>query len=266
MTEQSKSEKTEEISEQDARYTFFFEVPLYEVYKEVPNLSNILIGEVDGYNPIKKCETTFEIEEDKVTSYSGWDGFRKVSLTCKRYGDKIRFFILRGSDAIMKIGQYPSLADIQFEKLGKKYDRLLSEKDLKNFKKAIGLAAHGVGAGSLIYLRKIFEDLVNETFNNHVKELATTPADFKTKRMEDKVEIVKKHLPQQVLGMKPLYSILSSGIHYMEEEDCLSYFAPLKLSIELILDEKIETAKLNQRDEEVKKALQQISGQLKIKS
>lgn len=259
MTEQD----NEKLTTEEQRYQFFFETPLYEVFS-VDDPDQFLAGEVNGYNSIKKCETTFKINLTRVDQYS-WDPFRKIALTCKRYENSFKFFVIVAEDAVLKIGQYPSLADIQFEKLGKKYDKLLDEKDLKNFKKAIGLAAHGVGAGSIVYLRKIFEDLINETFNNHSKELGTTPSDFRVKRMEDKVETIKKYLPQQVIKMKPLYSILSSGVHQLEEEDCLLYFSPLKLSIELILDEKIEATVLNARNEEVEKNLQQIETQLKGK-
>ncbi|HOX41431.1 MAG TPA: hypothetical protein PK263_04505 [bacterium] len=248
-------------SVQEKRYNFYFDTPLYESYK-AESVDEVLKGDVDGYNPLKRCDTTYEIEEDSVEQYGGWDGYRKVSLTCKRYGNKLRFFILRGKSEIMKIGQIPSIADIQYEKIGRKYDKLLNEKDLHNFKKAIGLAAHGVGAGSLIYLRKIFEDLINETFIDHTDEISISPTDFKVKRMWEKVEIVKKYLPKQVLELNPLYSILSSGIHELAEEDCLLYFAPLKLSIQLILDEKIELSKAKAKDEEVKKTLQLISSQM----
>ena len=39
----------------------------------------------------------------------------------------------------------------------KQYDKELRKPDLKEFTRAIGLAANGVGIGSFVYLRRIFE-------------------------------------------------------------------------------------------------------------
>ena len=162
----------------------------------------------------------------------------------------------------MKIGQLPSLADLQFSEIGKKYDKVLPEEDLKNLKKAIGLVAHGAGAGSFVYLRRIFENLIFETYKDNTPALGITEADFKTQRMEDKVEVLKKFLPSQLVEMKSIYSILGKGVHELSEEECLRYFAPLKLSIELILDQKIENKEKLERDALVKKQLQDIHQQL----
>jgi len=50
--------------------------------------------------------------------------------------------LLVNETSVSKIGQYPSLADIQFTELGKKYNKVLPKEDLKNFKKAIGFHSH----------------------------------------------------------------------------------------------------------------------------
>lgn len=51
-------------------------------------------------------------------------------------------------------------------------------------------------------------------------------------------------------------------MHELTEEECLRYFAPIKLSIELILDQKIEEAKKSEKDAMVKKQLQQIQQEI----
>lgn len=78
----------------------------------------------------------------------------------------------------------------------------------------------------------------------------------------DKVETLKAFLPSQLVEMKGVYAILSKGVHELTEEECLRYFAPIKLSIELILDQKIEEAKKNEKDAMVKKQLQQIQQEI----
>ena len=41
---------------------------------------------------------------------------------------------------------------------------------MREFTKAIGLAANGVGIGSFVYLRRIFENLVFQAFDEAKKE------------------------------------------------------------------------------------------------
>jgi len=53
-----------------------------------------------------------------------------------------------------------------------------------------------------------------------------------------------------------LYSILSLGIHELEEDDCLSYFDTVRMGIEIILDELLEYLK---RKEKMKMAQQKIT-------
>ena len=113
-----------------------------------------------------------------------------------------------------------------------------------------------------MYLRRIFENLILETFKENRAAVGMKENDFKLQRMEDKVESLKGSLPSQLLEMKSIYGILSKGVHGLSEEECLRYFAPLKLSIELILDQKIEEAKKRERDVLVKKQLQDIHQEL----
>ncbi len=265
-------EETPQKSKIISKHDFYFETPLYEVISLSVLEDDTFTGDVDAYSSKNHTETTYSVSTEKVSTWSEWNtnktmhvavGFFEVTLTCKRKdNDLLRFFMYRDQTIAMKVGQYPSLADMQFAEIGKKYDGVLSKEDLKNLKKAIGLAAHGAGAGSFVYLRRIFENLIFETFKNNVLVLEATEDNFKTKRMEDKVEALKAVLPSQLVEMKSIYGILSKGVHELTEEECLNYFSPLKLSIELILDQKIEENMKKERNESVKKQLQNINQKL----
>jgi len=147
--------------------------------------------------------------------------------------------------------------------LQRKYENVLDEKYLKEFKRAIGLASHGIGVGSFVYLRRIFEKLIFQTFQDNQKEISENIGEFKTKRMEDKIDVLQNYLPSQLIKMKSIYGILSKGIHELEDAECLTYFNPLKLSIELILDQKIEEKKKSDRDKMVDQQIQEIQRKLK---
>jgi len=258
-----------------SKHDFYFESSLYSRILLENLEEGTFDGDVDAYSAVNNTPTTYsvlfewvEVLEQKASWPQPKRGYAEVVLTCKRKGnDVIRFFVYKDEithNFVEKIGQDPSLADLQFAELGKKYDKVLPDEDLRNLKKAIGLLAHGAGAGSFVYLRRIFENLIAETFRLHSNEISMSESDFKKLRMEEKVSTLKAYLPSQLVEMKSIYGILSKGVHELSEEDCLKYFSPLKLSIELILDQKIEHQKKLERDADVKKQLQAISQEIGV--
>lgn len=257
--------KNNESKSYVSKHQFYFDIPLYEAIKLDEIESSFAEGSVDGYNAISGFDTTYDITTNSlgIHYYTNYNYFFLVTLTCKRNDrDKLRFFIYQNGGFVVKLGQYPSLADIQFAEIGKKYDNVLSKDALFEFKRGIGLAAHGVGAGSFIYLRRIFEKLIDETFQNNKSFLGIAKEEFIYKKMEDKVQLLKDYLPSQLIEMKSVYSILSKGVHELSENECLTYFEPLKLSIELILDQKIEIYLKRRRDKKMKEEIQNIRKKL----
>ena len=63
--------------------------------------------------------------------------------------------------ALIKVGQHPSFADFHSEDV-KSYRGTLPRQQLAEFTRAINLAAHDVGIGAYVYLRRVFEWLVEE--------------------------------------------------------------------------------------------------------
>lgn len=265
MTEE-KQEEEEKIS----KHKFFFELPLYSPIKLEDledEFDDFFDGDVDAYNP-NGFETTYGIEINEVRKYyqyrqewhlPNFKNYYAISLICKRKEDILHFFIFVDNENVIKIGQYPSIADIQFAEIGKKYDKILSKQDLHDLKKAIGLMAHGAGAGSLVYLRRIFENIIWNTYEKHKDTLEITKEEFQNKRMDKKVDFLKKFIPSQLVEMKNIYGILSKGVHKLSEDECLAYFPALRLSIILILDQRIEDEAKNKKDSETKKAIADIA-------
>ncbi len=72
---------------------------------------------------------------------------------------KVEFFLYITGGLIQKVGQFPSLADIANDE-SKAYSSVLKGTDARELHTAIGLAAHGVGIGSYVYLRRVFEHLI----------------------------------------------------------------------------------------------------------
>ncbi|MBO7415550.1 MAG: hypothetical protein J6U22_03140 [Bacteroidaceae bacterium] len=223
---------------------FIFEEPLYKKVKpsENPQILADLEGyiKIDGYNTRKGVESTFKITKRLFSSYSfePSSATEQIELECQRYGDHfyVQIHYDKNLDIIEKVGQYPSVADIQITQI-KHYSKVLDEQYMKDFTKAIGLAANGVGTGSFVYLRRIFEHLVFEISRQAVADGEIDKNAFSKFRMDEKIEMLKNYLPDVLVNNKALYGVLSKGIHELSEDECLDYFSVVREIIELILDE-----------------------------
>lgn len=269
------------------RHTFFFELPLYTPIKiDRDNLDAFfsLMNDkalIDAYNPTLKQETTYQII--RLPNYSVspaqfykirvYEDIKEFQLQCVRNGFTITIFarvnkITRqnGENELveynyMKVGQYPSIADLHISKI-KEYDKVLPKNKLKEITKAIGLAANGVGIGSFVYLRRVFEYLIDEAYNYAKLDTEWSETEYQKSRMAEKIDLLKNHLPNFLVENRNMYSILSLGIHELQENECLAHFEALKVGIEFILDEKVEQLIKKQKIEEAKKKLQNISQQV----
>ncbi|SOE20012.1 hypothetical protein SAMN06298216_0513 [Spirosomataceae bacterium TFI 002] len=151
---------------------------------------------------------------------------------------QIFLFRVIGS-ALIKVGQHPTLGDLVNEDL-KKY-RKISEEIYLELNKAVGLSAHGVGIGSFVYLRRIIEKhIVVPIINSLVTDKKLTIEQVRGEDFKGKIKLAKDSLPDFLVNNGKIYSILSKGIHELEEDLCKEYFPILRTAIEIILDEQIE--------------------------
>jgi hypothetical protein len=255
--------------------TFFFDTPLYtkiqitnENYSEFEGLIYSQDSrDIDGYNSFRKVQTTFRITRRLsygINDFPNNGGFAEVIIECKRFGDKLRFYCVYDASTriFMKVGQYPSVADIHIHEI-KQYSKLLPREKLKEFTRAIGLAANGVGIGSFVYLRRIFEFLINDSYQEGLKNGIVSEGDYNRARMDEKIELLKSELPPFLVEHKELYSILSLGVHELDENTCLENFDTLRVGIEIILDEKLEEMRKRQKIEQAKARIKNLKGTIK---
>jgi hypothetical protein len=166
---------------------------------------------------------------------------------------------------MQKVGQYPSVADLHSAKI-KRYRKVLSPEDYRELNRAVGLAAHGVGIGAFVYLRRMFERLIEEAHQIARKDLAWDEEHFLRSRMPEKIVLLASHLPDFLLENKSLYSILSQGLHDLSEDECLQFFSVTLLGIELILQERIATKEKNERIKQVTKDIALLTQKIKEQS
>ena len=80
--------------------------------------------------------------------------------------------------------------------------------------------------------------------------------------MDEKIEVLRDYLPNTLVEIKHIYGILSKGIHELSEEECLMYFGAVKMGIEIILDDKLEQKRKEQKRHDVLTAVSQIHSKL----
>ena len=165
------------------------------------------------------------------------------------------YIILTTDNSMMKIGQYPSIADMTFPELDA-YKHVISKQDRKELGTAIGLFASGIGAGSYVYLRRILERLIYQakaTAGDKVND-----EEFEQARVAERIKMLQGNLPEILINNTTIY-----GIHELSEEECKKYFPVVKECIYQILG-MWESERRKKADEDaLSKALSSISSSIK---
>jgi hypothetical protein len=197
-------------------------------------------------------------------------GIINIEAKCSRDGDgifgkcsaKLFFCFNRDFKRLIKIGQYPSQADLDFGRLDPVFSKEL-DKDLRQeLGKAIGLKAHGVGVGSFVYLRRIFEKLIENALSESKKNdqwNERKEASYQKSRIPERIQLLKQYLPNRLVQTSALYGILSKGIHELSEQECLSHFDLVQKAILMILKESHEEREYQQTVKDLHKAKEKLT-------
>ena len=234
------------------------------------------INFLDSYCPICKTKTVFNaIETLNRQEYNNMFLNRLSILNQKDYIDNLKeigtfkreFSCSRNKnhehnlivifkiidEYFYKICQFPSIADISNPDI-EKY-RKFDIEVYKELNRAIGLASHGIGVAPFVYLRRVLEKyIINPIIQKKIEE------DIKNKELislnfKDKIDKFMDEIPSFLTRNKNIYSILSKGIHELEENECLKIFPIILSSIELILNEEIEKKEKLIKEEEISRLL-----------
>lgn len=218
-----------------------------ELYKE---LSKSGLS-VNGYNPIHNVETTYHLYSYTINiNHDNFgpsnfepkdDNIRCLSFRCGRFGDVLTLIVYKNIEEryLIKVGTFPSLRDFHKDDI-KKYNKVLTDNQRTELITAIMIANNGVGIGSYVYLRRIFEGIVYEEADRAVADGVISKEDFYKKRMDEKIVSIKNYLPAFLYDHhKELYSILSMGVHQLDEDVCLGFFPVLYDCIILILEDRL---------------------------
>lgn len=262
----------------------YFDISLYKSIEisdveneKIESLFNFLMfeGLIDGYNPELNENTSYKVEFSHHKTYSSLEDFIGINerrLKCVRTGYTITaYFLLEEFEddvneeityKFQKIGQYPTIADLEIGKY-KKYSKILSKEYLRELNKAIGLSANGVGIGSFVYLRRIFENLLENYHQKAKVKDSWNEKEYIQARIADKIDLLKIYLPEAVVKYKKVYSIISKGIHELKEHECLNYFPIVKDAIIAILEQDYLKRENENKQVELEKNINDLVKKLK---
>lgn len=175
---------------------------------------------------------------------------------------RLDYTVLTTGNKFKKIGQYPSIADLSFPEL-KEYRKVMSKADEKELKRAIGLYASGIGIGSFVYLRRIFERIIMAAGQTAIKENEISEDDFNKARINEKIKMLAKYLPRSLVESPVFYGIVSKGIHELSEEECLEFFPVMKTFIIMILRQWETLRKDAEEEKNIAASISRIAEKLK---
>lgn len=181
-----------------------------------------------------------------------------VELKCPVCNETIYFYYVYEKGCITKINTYPNLMNGLKQKF-RKYEALNNDDFNYNNELITGCYLFynsNSGIGSFCYLRRCLENFVKDYTNDLYDEGIITNKYNPVLKFEDKIGIIENELDKDIYDMlKPLYSILSLGIHELKEQDCLDIFEQVKDILEILLDERIEKINKKNKIQKLKKNL-----------
>ncbi|MDR9859522.1 hypothetical protein [Treponema socranskii] len=163
---------------------------------------------------------------------------------------------------ITKIGQYPAKAEIEFPEFNK-FSKILPKEKLLDLKRSAGLASHGIGAGSFVYLRRVFEYLINEAYEDAINNREIDRETYEKARINERIGLLNRYLPEIMVENTSAYGILSKGVHELDENTCLNAYSLMKETIELILEEKLEKKQKEEKRSKIKSEISKLGSAIK---
>ncbi|MBZ5517418.1 hypothetical protein [Bacillus sp. KS1] len=235
--------------------------------RELDRIDNFSLQEYEEFIDNLKNEESKERYQKFVNDIFSEQGIFSLKLECvSKYKHHFIINLKIEEDTVMKIGQYPSI--YMFNKSLDKYRKVIKDKRNKiDFKRAIELQSFGYFVGAFTHLRRIFERIVSKKFDELLNEKLY---EYKGKESISKLSTVDKakeissFLPSHLNDVRSsLYSILSEGIHKLDEEKCEKYYYHLFEAITIIFDEELEMRKKQWKANQNKKEINKVNSELK---
>lgn len=239
------------------------------IYCSVDQISQDNIKEVFGFKRVSNAldlfcpqcnqDKTFvldrvsgsDIDGDFVINHYVYCNVNLVSYKCPTCGKKIIFVCLYDNNKLIKIAQYPSLYQVRRDELKQyKKNNKIDENYFEEIYKADICAGEGYYVASYTYMRRVFENLIKNIFNENQEEIGYSYEDYLRLRMDEKIKTIKPFLPIDDDIYKPLFELLSEGVHGLTEEECAENYGLLKnVLLDILAEFKAKKEKEAKRKE-----------------
>lgn len=275
--------KKKSIDQLESAEVFFRETPLYASFSLTDENNRITYGSISRFNDYLNCycpwckdNSVFRPEPRPIviggvgksglsqlmTSHTIQPEIKTILLFCSRDSQhQLQFVIKCDGQRFSKIGQDPSIVELQKPNLAK-YRKVLGDELHNELVRAVGLSAHGVGIGAFVYLRRIFESLIEAAHQREMLNPNWNEEEFQRRRVVEKIGMLHHQLPKFLVENAKLYGILSKGIHELSEDQCLGYFTIVRSGIELILDETLREKERQSKEAEIAKSISDLNSRL----
>lgn len=226
------------------------------------------------YNMTEEVEGYYELAKEKfIKRYNefrgqifGENNVLQMNLECtSKHKHKLHvFFQVTDDNHLIKTGQYPSIMD--FDNSLKEYKKVLKDKNItRELTNATILKTYNMGVGGFLYLRRIFEKLIFEKFEQAKSEQKIDEQIFNNAKTKEKVAMLHElgYLPSYITEINTfIYDILSKGVHELSEEECMLHYDTVKQAIIHILEEKVELEQKEKSKQRTKSELNKIHSKL----
>ena len=162
----------------------------------------------------------------------------------------------------VKIGQFPAHAELVAGRL-RAVSKIAARIDAVELRRAAGLISNDVAIGAFVYLRRVFERIIEGAWKRAIESGQKLP-DATKMRMAEKVTALKAHLPEVVTRHAKAYGILSQGLHELSEEQCAKVYPVLEGSSIAMLEDIHAQAEKQRRDKLLAASLDEFAASLKL--
>lgn len=241
---------------------FLFKID--EAKKEIRTLAD----ELSRHQTLQKMTIPHPGEEDEREWY--WTNWQTENATrimsfpfvcamdCNHHLD---YIVRAEGNTMTKIGQFPSVADLSFPEIDE-FKKDIEKESMREFRRAIGLHAQGIGVGSYVYLRRIFERTLDLAKHQAEGDVSVDLSNYDSLRVADRIRLLNGYLPEMISSSTAFYGIVSKGIHELSEEDCLKFFPVLQEAIVLILRQWAQKRKEQEAKKKLENSLSAIAAEL----
>lgn len=178
--------------------------------------------------------------------------FLNLQIHCALCGETHYYSLVFINDIVIKIGQYPSFASKSEHEL-LKYKNIISKYYIE-LNRSVNAYSQHMGIAAFVYLRRIFEHIVETEYPKIQTPTGKECFDKKFKAVDNELHLIPPELNAQ---KSKIYSVLSKGIHEYDEDECYEIYPYMKAIILIIMDKYLIEKERAKQLEQLSKLLEQ---------